>query len=242
LRRLYSTNEEVSYQPRAFLMISARDAHFRRADVAERLLLLYCGRPGAYITEESIFGDLQQRRGAVMADILRLLAQAADAQQHAAPPTQFRMADYSTFGWKIFQARGGCERAWLELLGRLERAQTEFAGEGDGLVETLRLLLEQNGGEVREIESAALFKVCSEIAGERGLWLPRSASGFGQRLTLMSRIIEAELDVRFIDRREHARRRLITLEPRMRRSSGDDGGVGDDPAQRDPNFTNGSTS
>jgi len=238
LRRLYSTNEEISYRPRAFLMLSSRDAHFRRADVAERLLLLYCQRPDAYISEEEIFGELQRRRGAVMADLLWLLAQAADAQQIAAPPMKFRMADYASFGWKIFRARGR-DAEWIDLLQRLERAQMEFASEGDGLIETVRLLLEQSGGGIQEIESAALFKACNEIASERGLWLPRSASGFGQKLTLMSRIIEAELDVKFIDRREHGRRRIITIEPRASKRRGDMGDVGDDDSQTPANFAAG---
>jgi hypothetical protein len=214
LRRLYSTNEEISYRPRAFLMLSSRDAHFRRADVAERLLLLHCKRPDAYLSEDSIFGEVERRRGAVMADVLRLIAQAADAQQVAAPPMQFRMADYASFGWKLFHGRGrGTE--WMDLLKRLERTQIEFAGAGDGLVETLRLLLERNDGAIRRMESAALFDACNKIAAERGLWLPRSASGFGQKLTLMARIIEAELDVKFTDSREHARSRIITIEPRQ---------------------------
>jgi hypothetical protein len=115
----------------------------------------------------------------------------------------------------------------------LERGQLEFAGEGDGLIETLRLLLEQNNGAVREIESAALFKACSEIASERGLWLPRTAPGFGQKLSLMARIIESELDVKFIDRREHGRRRIITIERRQRRN-GDGGDVGDDELRTSP--------
>jgi hypothetical protein len=235
LRRLYSTNDEVSYRPRAFLMLSSRDAHFRRADVAERLLMLHCKRPDAYLPEDAIFGEVERRRGAVMADVLRLLAQAADAQQVAAPAMQFRMADYASFGWKLFRSRGR-EAEWVDLLRRVERTQTEFAGEGDGLIETLRLLLEQRGGAVPEIESAALFNACSEIASERGLWLPRSASGFGQKLTLMARIIEAELDVKFTDRREHGRRRIITIEPRQSRR-GDVGDVGDDELQTPSDFT-----
>jgi hypothetical protein len=111
LRRLYSTNEEVSYRPRAFLMLSSRDPRFRRADVAERLLLLHCKRLEAYISEDVIFGELERRRGAVMAEILRLLGQAADAQQAIAPSMQFRMADYASFGWKLSH-RTGREAEW----------------------------------------------------------------------------------------------------------------------------------
>ena len=44
---------------------------------------------------------------------------------------------------------------------------------------------------------------------------------------MAARIIEAELDVKFTDRREHGRRRIITIEPRQR-GRGDVGDVGDD--------------
>jgi len=45
LRRLYTTNEEISYSARAILMLSSRDPHFRRPDLAERLLTLHFKRP-----------------------------------------------------------------------------------------------------------------------------------------------------------------------------------------------------
>ena len=70
LRKLYTTNEEVSYVPRAILMISSRDPQFNRPDVSERLLPIHCERPERYFTEAQIFDDLQKRRGAVMGALL----------------------------------------------------------------------------------------------------------------------------------------------------------------------------
>jgi hypothetical protein len=58
LRRFYTTNEEVSYDPRASIVITSRDPHFNRADVAERLLPFHFGRPKDFLPEREIFEEL----------------------------------------------------------------------------------------------------------------------------------------------------------------------------------------
>ena len=78
LRRLYTTNDEVAYSPRAMLMLSSRDPQFNRPDVAERLLPLYCERPGVYRPEAEIYSELTKRRPSIMADLLATIAMIAD--------------------------------------------------------------------------------------------------------------------------------------------------------------------
>jgi hypothetical protein len=63
LRRLYTTNEEASFEPRAILMLSSRDPHFNRPDAAERLLPLHFERPDGYEPEERLARELEARRG-----------------------------------------------------------------------------------------------------------------------------------------------------------------------------------
>src|SRR5262249_26171553 len=74
-RRLFTTNERVSYDPTAIVMISSRDPHFNRPDVAERLLPFYFERPTAYQPEETIFRELELRRDAIWGALLTQVAQ-----------------------------------------------------------------------------------------------------------------------------------------------------------------------
>ncbi|MBI4463839.1 MAG: hypothetical protein HY647_03950 [Acidobacteria bacterium] len=227
LRRLYTTNEEVTYSPRAILMISSRDPQFNRPDVAERLLPLHFERPEKYEPEDQIFRELDYRRGSVWGDLLTELAAIADGLATiTAPALPFRMADYAAFGWRMF-ARVGKENEWESLLARLEESQSGFASEGDGTIEALRLLLEQCGGSIRQTPVGDLFTECRKIADAQGLPFPRTAIGFGKRLTNMRRVIELEFKVSFRERQERGRARVISLE-----RNGEGGGGGEDVGEK----------
>ena len=74
LRRLYTTNEEASYSPRAILLLSSRDPQFNPPDVSERLLPFHFARPENYRAEHILFRDLDARRPEVIGAILRRVA------------------------------------------------------------------------------------------------------------------------------------------------------------------------
>jgi hypothetical protein len=213
LRRLYTTNERVSYEPRAILLINSRDPRFRRPDVAERLLPLHCVRPQNFRDEAQIAAELQALRPRVWGDLLTRAAALADALETLRPPAlPFRMADFAAFGWCLCAPLGKAHE-WLELLTRLERAQTSFAAEDDGVVAVLRKLLDREGS-IRPIETGELFKTCSRIAEDDCLPFPRTAPAFGRRLTSLHRVIELELDVQFIEESAGGGKRIVSLIPR----------------------------
>jgi hypothetical protein len=213
MRKLYTTNDEIAYRPRAFLMLSSRDPHFRRPDVAQRLLPFYFERLNSYREESAIFDELERRRGRIWGAFLAYLGRLADViPDIQAPALSFRMADFGTFGWRATRAAGR-EQAWLEILKKLDVAQAHFAAEGDGVVEVLRILLERDG-RIGPLSSSELFLECTEIATSRGLLIPKTAAGFGHKLSNMKCIIESELNVSFSDDREHQNRRIIVIAPK----------------------------
>jgi hypothetical protein len=225
LRRLYTTNEEVSFSPRAVLMISSRDPQFNRPDVAERLLPFNFYRPRDYRPEFEIFTGLENRRGSIMGALLVHAGEISDSLPgHPAKHLRFRMADFASFGERVF-ARHGKSSGWIELLAQLEGAQTAFASEGDGIVDTLRLLLER--GPVEAMAIRDLFRLCSDVAESHGFIFPRSCQSFGRRLTSVSRVIEIELGVHFQEWHGHRGLRTISLMPK----NGDEGDVGDESGQ-----------
>ncbi|MFY9530826.1 MAG: bifunctional DNA primase/polymerase [Candidatus Acidiferrales bacterium] len=210
LRRLYTTNEEVSYLPRAILMISSRDPQFNRPDVSERLLPIHCERPERYFTEAQIFNDLEKRRGAVMGALLNQVGRIADYLEETEPRAMaFRMADFASFGERVFRPTGGSGE-WLDIMGKIERAQSDFASEGDGIV-TAILELVARGVAIDEMSIGDLFKKCCDIGEKEGLLLPKSLQGFGRALTTRRRVIELEGDVRFQEFRGEHRRRFVTI-------------------------------
>ena len=227
LRKLYTTNEEVSFSPRAMLLISSRDPQFNRPDVAERLLPFNFERPKNYKPEIDIFDELEKRRGAIMGSLLAHAAEISDSlPDHPARALQFRMADFASFGARVF-ARHREVDDWIDLLVRLEKAQTEFASEGDGLVDTLRVLLTQE--RVAEAYVSDLFQRCRTLAETRGFIFPRSCQSFGRRLSSMRRVIEIELGVHFQESHGHGGQRTISLVSR----SGDEGDAGDESERDD---------
>jgi hypothetical protein len=178
LRRLYTTNEEVSYQPRASLLLSSRDPHFRRPDVAERLLPLHFKRPDAYQPESVLFGGLMERRGQIMGELLSRAGSIADSLAGVnLPALQFRMADFASFGWAVSRSAGQ-EGEWESLLSKLERAQMEFASEGDSLVIVLRNILDAEG-RIGPVDAGELYRRCSPLAESQSLPFAKSAQGFG---------------------------------------------------------------
>ena len=210
LRKLYTTNQEVSYAPRAILMISSRDPQFNRPDVSERLLPIYCERPERYFTEAQIFDDLQKRRGAVMGALLNQVAHIADSLPEVEPRAMpFRMADFASFGERLFRPIGRSGE-WLGIMEKIERAQSAFASEGDGIV-TAILELVAREGVIAGMSIGDLFKKCSDLAEEEGLALPRSLQGFGRALSTRRRVIELEGGVCFQEFRGEHSRRFISI-------------------------------
>ena len=210
LRRLYTTNEEASYVPRAILMISSRDPQFNRPDVSERLLPIHCERPEKYFTEAQIFDELYKRRGAVMGAVLNRVGRIADSLVETEPEaTTFRMADFASFGERVFRPTGK-SGDWLSLVEKVERAQSGFASEGDGVVAAILELVARDG-EITEMSVGDLYKNCCAVAQSEGLVLPKSVQGFGRALTVRRRVIELEAGVRFQAVRGHRGRRFVSI-------------------------------
>ena len=146
-----------------------------------------------------------------MGALLVHVGEIADALAiHPAKSLSFRMADFASFGERISAARGTSSQ-FLALLARLEKTQSQFAAEDDGLVEVLRLLLEQE--HIEGISVGDLFRKCRQVAEHNGLLIARSAQGFGRLVSNMRRVVELELQVRLLESASHARYRRISLVP-----------------------------
>lgn len=214
LRRLYTTNEEATYSPRAILLLSSRDPQFNRPDVSERLLPFHFARPENYQAEHILFRDLDARRPEIIGAILQRVAQIADLLPVTEPtPLPFRMADFATFGFRVFKPSGKSEE-WLALLKKVESVQASFAAEGDGVLAALRLLIEREG-DIEDVAVGDLFKRVRRIGETESVPLPRTAQGFGRYLSTHKRVIELELGLQIAEIRHGGGIRAVTLKRRQ---------------------------
>ncbi len=208
-RSHHSSNEIVSYEPRAILILSSCYPHFALDHIAEHILPLYCGRPQQFVRESVIFDELARRRGAIMGDLLQTVGSIADGLAQSAPsPVPFRMAEFGSF--LLWLTSGDNTKKGSRLLKQLRVAQADYTSEVDDIIAVLRDLI----GSVEQVGPFAvgeLFAQCNKIAKERDLNLPKTVQGFGQRISNLKPVIEMELNARFSEMRVHSNRRVITI-------------------------------
>ena len=200
LRELYTTNQLVVYKPSAQLVLTSRDPHFRRPDVAERLFICRLVRPERFIPESVIFAQTLENRDAVWSDLLDLLNQTLIALQGVpvAPLLNYRMADFASFGWRLSHARGGSEASerFCQSLAHLETEQARYTTEEDPVAACLTAWLSAPMNLNREIETGELYVELIEIARKQGLLLPKTSASLGKRLHSARRALELDLGVK----------------------------------------------
>jgi len=208
LRKLYTTNEEACYSPRAILLLSSRDPQFNRSDVSERLL------PFHFAAEHILFRELEARRPEIIGAILHRVAQIADALPHTESiPLAFRMADFATFGFRVFEPSGNSDE-WVALLNRVESSRASFAADGDGVLAALRLLIEREG-DIEDVAVGELFKRVRRIGEGESLPLPGTAQGFGRYLNTHKRVIAPELGLQINEIYHGSGMRAVSLKGRQ---------------------------
>lgn len=200
LRELYTTNQLGIYKPMANIVLTSRDPHFRRPDVAERLLIVKLIRPQTFIPESEVVQDLMRRRDSVWSDLLDTLNWTLKALRDVseAPRMGFRMADFASFGWRLSKARGGDQAAngFQESLKKMEKEQASYTTEEDPVSMCLGVWLENGSNYDVEIDTGKLYIELVKIANTEGLLLPKTAAVLGKRLRQARKAIELSLDIK----------------------------------------------
>jgi hypothetical protein len=206
-RRLYTNAEEVHFTPRAGLIITSRDPHFRRDDVARRLLPIQFRSiaPDERRSETTLRAEGDARRARIWADALTALAQIQDgwpsARGHVSP--SHSLADFAVFG-AIASATGPEHTAnWLTLMDRLQQAQDRFAVEHDGLVELLDSEL-RGTNPVGPVKVSELYERLELSATVRGMpWPYRTTGALTKALKQRRAALEQALQARISISDEH---------------------------------------
>jgi hypothetical protein len=160
-RAYFTTNKLVEIPAHCFLAITSRTPHFRRDDVADRLLIMKVERYETFRAEKALLDEVLQNRNHIMSEVVRHLqgfVQALRAEQDADDSGIFRMADFAAFAMKVGR-HAGVETQLKAIFEKLTSEQSAFTLDGDPIFELLRTWASQNPG--REVTNKDL---CAELA------------------------------------------------------------------------------
>jgi hypothetical protein len=198
-RRLYfTTNELVDFPIRAALALTSRTPHFRREDVADRLLIFNMERFEGFASQARLEAHVEGHRNRFMTRIVKRLPQVVAALRDQSKQqlcTKFRMADFGEFALKIGPTFG-VERPRVEtILKRMSDVQRTFSAADDGLLALLDRWLESPSNSDRWVSTAELYtELHEEAEGYSGRpRMPfefRSVRQLGQRITEMRGTLE----------------------------------------------------
>jgi hypothetical protein len=183
-RKLYTTNQNIRFFPKCFLMLNARTPRFKREDVTDRLLLFRTEPIEEKRSEAEMIDEVMGKRNEILSEIFNVLhiivRELADEEPNFT--TAFRMADWAKLAWQIAKVPGHGETL-LELLEKISTAQSEFLLEDDPIFLCLDAWLGKPENVGREVTSSTLFNDFQLIAQEEGIsFTYKNTKSFGIRL------------------------------------------------------------
>jgi len=185
---LYTTNREITFSPRCFLCLNAREPQFKRDDVASRLLLFRVETLDACMSEYKIYDNLLKHRNDLWSELIRDLnvivgALAADTEPFT---SKWRMADWASLGWRISRTENAGD-TFIGLLDKMKVSQAEFLLEDNPIAECLEYWLQEPANVGREVTSGELYKEFLEVAEEYKVPFEKgcnSPSVFGRKVLI----------------------------------------------------------
>lgn len=195
LRKLYTTNEKVTYHPRVFLALTARTPQFKRDDVVDRLLLLRVNRLESFKSEKKLLEERLEARDRLWTEMLNDLNQIVKALQedNETLTSAYRLADWAELAWKIAKTQG-LGQDFLDTADKLETEKSSFLLEDDPFYLCLDMWLAENEG--REVDIQTLFNELKQIAEDNSItWTYESTRSLAQRITRIKDNLKDFLEV-----------------------------------------------
>jgi hypothetical protein len=198
-RRLYTTNEKVTFKSVSWLGITSRTVKFmeKQQDLPGRTLVLKLGRLVDRRAEDDLLESVARQRNALWSELLdELNAVVWDMNQNKDQAAiSLRMADFAKLCLRVGRVWGrGSEVE--KAIGKLEDAQSELTPENGPIATLLRLWLSQRRNRGRRMDAGDLFEVWGEFARDRGLdWPFDSSKSLAKGLSRMQAASQQEFEI-----------------------------------------------
>jgi hypothetical protein len=184
-RLLYTTNQLVEFPITAFVGITSRTPHFKREDVADRLLLFHVSRLKTFEAEAELLGELTAQRDVLMTELVGQLQRVLGAlhkNKLKAYSTNFRIADFAQFVLRVADADGKLPEAQA-MFERLGEEQLAFTVQDDPVIELLEdWVIDHAGEEVTTAQLFASLQAVAVLSHPRRSFDVKSSVAFGQYL------------------------------------------------------------
>ncbi len=168
-RKLYTTNKLVEIPARCFIGVTAHTPHFRRDDVADRLLIMKVDRFKEFVSEKTLLTEVLANRNAIMTEVIHRLQEIVRALKkycHVDDSSTFRMADFADFAMKVARHEEWEEELKM-IFDKASHEQSEFTLEADPIFETLTIWAKENPD--KEVTYKELWGKLQEVAESEGI-------------------------------------------------------------------------
>jgi len=189
-RAYYTTNKLVDFPTCCYLALTSRTPHFRRDDVADRLLILKVERFDEFISEATLLAEVAEHRDVILTEVVGKLQECVRAlkgEQEKNYTSEFRMADFYSLAMKVSPCFGIGKKKVRSVFFKLSRLQSSFNLEEDPIVLLLLAWAEDN--QDREVTNKELWEELKKLAEREKMDFPYKDSfrSFAQRMTQIRR-------------------------------------------------------
>jgi len=195
-RELYTTAKLFSQSAKCFLGITSRTPHFRRDDIADRLLLMTVKRFDEFVPASAVLTDIMKKRNQILTETFYLLQRAVKAHKkwkNVQESGGFRMTDFYSFAIKIAR-EDGHEEQLFSIFTKLTKEQSLFTLGADVIFdlisEWVNLRFKDSFGKItvnseRELNSNELNQELANLAEQKNIAYPykEKPRAFAQRLS-----------------------------------------------------------
>ena len=192
---LYTTNEAISYTPRAFIALTARTPHFRRDDVSERVLPFRLDRIVDKRPEYELLREVVDNRDRLMSEYAHLLNKVVAVNHVPKWQMGLRLADFAQVALRI---GAGLDRIneTKKILKGLQTSQHLFATEENDLVMLLDLWTRSNRNNGTETLAKDLYRELKELADAEGYkWTFKSPTTLGRQMDSIREPMSVQFEI-----------------------------------------------
>ncbi len=216
-RMYYTTNKLVDFPTCCYLALTSRTPHFRRDDVADRLLILKVKRFEEFISEATLLAEVAEHRNVILTEVVGKLQECVKAlkdEQGKNYSSEFRMADFYSLAMKVSPCFGIERKEVRSVFFKLSRLQSSFTLEEDPTVLLLMAWAEDN--QDREVTNKELWEELKELAEKERMDFPYkdNSLAFAQRMTQIRRHLSEFFTIS--ERSKGGHRKVYKYKPKWR--------------------------